>query len=58
MYAGRMASGKTKNEELFKHFRTTTMNCPGTKIEMFPLSQIPLLIHVGYLITDTTPVTI
>lgn len=50
--------GKIKNEELFKQFRATTKSYPGTNIEMFPLSHIPLLIHAGYLITDTTPVTV
>lgn len=50
--------GKENNEELLKKFRSITSQYPGTRIEMFPLSHIPLLIHIGSLITNTTPVTV
>ncbi|RKD26475.1 hypothetical protein BEP19_16690 [Ammoniphilus oxalaticus] len=49
---------KKKNKELYAKFKETARHWPGAKIEMFPLSHIPLLIHIGSLITDTNPVTI
>jgi hypothetical protein len=50
--------GKRNNEELMKSYRSTTRQHTGTRVEMFPLSHIPLLIHIGFLLTDTTPLTV
>lgn len=50
--------GKEDNEKLYKTFIDYYQTYNGVRAEVFPLSPIPLLIHLGTLISDTVPVTI
>ncbi|MCM3082074.1 SAVED domain-containing protein [Brevibacillus agri] len=49
---------KQSNEELFKRFKASIIQHRADVAEIFPLSPIPLLIHLGRLSTDTVPLTI
>ncbi|WP_273483927.1 SAVED domain-containing protein [Desulforamulus ruminis] len=49
---------KNKNLEKYRNIMELMKKYEGTVIDIFPLSQIPLLIHLGSLITDTIPVNI
>lgn len=47
--------GKKSNEELYKRFIEKVREKEANVAEVFPLSPIPLLIHLGSLLTDTVP---
>lgn len=49
---------KKKNVELYKEALELLHTFKGTLFNVFPLSQIPLLIHLGNLITDTIPIQV
>ncbi|WP_046180580.1 SAVED domain-containing protein [Domibacillus tundrae] len=49
---------KRDNEEFFKKILKTKGQYPGTKLCIFSLSPIPLLIHLGKLISDTIGVVV
>ncbi len=49
-------SAKIKNEEFYKFIIETKKKYEGVSCNIFPLSHIPLLIHLGSLISDTLPV--
>jgi len=49
---------KQSNQELFKRFNASVIQHKADVAEIFPLSPIPLLIHLGRLSTDTVPLTI
>lgn len=51
-------TAKVENAELVKKIVVSKKSFEGTSISLFPLSQIPLLVHLGTLITDTVPVYI
>jgi hypothetical protein len=44
---------KKQNEEIFKRFVKKIRENEANVAELFPLSPIPLLVHLGFLITDT-----
>jgi hypothetical protein len=50
--------GKKRNEELYGQFLKKIIEKDADVGEVFPLSPIPLLIHLGYLLTDTVPYSI
>lgn len=50
------AAAKEENEELVKLVRKQMRAEGWTRVDVFSLSQIPLLVHLGYRITDTVPV--
>lgn len=50
--------GKVDNEGIHKIFIDSYKAYNGVRAEIFPLSPIPLLIHLGTLISDTVPVTV
>lgn len=52
------AEVKAKNEAVYEEIIKSRQNYTGAEINIFALSQIPLLIHLGYLITDTIPVRV
>jgi hypothetical protein len=52
------SKGKEDNEKIYKTFMEYYKVHNGVRAEIFPLSPIPLLIHLGTLISDTVPVTI
>ncbi|MED4697210.1 SAVED domain-containing protein [Peribacillus frigoritolerans] len=49
---------KKKNQEFFQLIVQTMREYTGAKLCIFPLSPIPLLIHLGKLISDTGPAII
>ncbi|WP_285767515.1 SAVED domain-containing protein [Peribacillus sp. SI8-4] len=49
---------KKHNEEFFKRIVKAKKEFSGTKLFIFTLSPIPLLIHFGQLISDTVPVVV
>lgn len=49
---------KSKNQKIFEELCEVKDNFKGCSISIFPLSHIPLLIHLGVLLTDTIPVTV
>jgi hypothetical protein len=49
---------KKKNIEVYKEAMELLHTYEGTLFNVFPLSQIPLLIHLGNLITDTIPIQV
>lgn len=50
--------GKKRNVELYSHFLHKIKEKDADVGEVFPLSPIPLLIHLGSLLTDTVPYSI
>ncbi|MCD1162219.1 SAVED domain-containing protein [Peribacillus frigoritolerans] len=50
--------GKKRNVELYSHFLQKIKEKEAEVGEVFPLSPIPLLIHLGSLLTDTVPYSI
>ncbi|WP_105979199.1 SAVED domain-containing protein [Bacillus paralicheniformis] len=50
--------GKKSNEELYGQFLRKIKEKDADVGEVFPLSPIPLLIHLGSLLTDTVPYSI
>lgn len=50
--------GKKDNERVYNEFIDSYKVHNGVRGEIFPLSPIPLLIHLGTLISDTIPVTV
>ena len=49
---------KKQNEELFQRFVKRFQSNEAQAAELFPISPIPLLIHMGFLITDTIPISV
>ncbi len=49
---------KKKNIEVYKEAMELLQRYEGTLFNVFPLSQIPLLIHLGNSITDTNPLQV
>ncbi|MNN13131.1 hypothetical protein D3C81_1261520 [compost metagenome] len=49
---------KNENIKLHEQFLETMQRHKDVDVEIFPLSPIPLLIHVGTLISDTVPATV
>ncbi|MGF7035325.1 hypothetical protein J2T17_006333 [Paenibacillus mucilaginosus] len=49
---------KNHNIALHKQFLECMRQHKEVDVEVFPLSQIPLLIHIGILISDTVPTTV
>lgn len=49
---------KKRNEELYERFLAKMKEKNANVGEVFPLSPIPLLIHLGSLLTDTVPYSI
>jgi hypothetical protein len=49
---------KKTNEILYEKFRKKLSELKADEAEVFPLSPIPLLIHMGFLLTDTIPITV
>ncbi|PLT29315.1 SAVED domain-containing protein [Peribacillus deserti] len=49
---------KKDNEDFFKKVVQAKVEYPGTKLCIFSLSPIPLLIHFGKLISETIPIVI
>lgn len=52
------AKGKKENEQLALKFSERLRNQEINTAEIFPLSPIPLLIHMGFLLTDTLTLSI
>lgn len=50
--------GKRINQELYEKFTKKIREREANVSEVFPLSPIPLLIHMGFLLTDTVPLTV
>lgn len=50
--------GKVRNQELYQKFLEKIKEKEAKVGEIFPLSPIPLLIHLGSLLTDTVPYSI
>jgi hypothetical protein len=50
--------GKVRNQELYQMFLEKIKEKDAKVGEIFPLSPIPLLIHLGSLLTDTVPYSI
>jgi len=50
--------GKEINRELHKRFKEKIFESEANVAEVFPLSPIPLLIDMGFLLTDTVPLSI
>jgi hypothetical protein len=50
--------GKVRNQELYQRFIEKIKEKEANIGEIFPLSPIPLLIHLGSLLTDTVPYSI
>ncbi|MDM5196527.1 SAVED domain-containing protein [Fictibacillus enclensis] len=50
--------GAAENKELVERFKQTVKAMDAKVGEIFPLSPIPLLVHLGSLLTDTVPYTI
>lgn len=50
--------GKVRNQDLYKRFLEKIKEKEANVGEIFPLSPIPLLIHLGSLLTDTVPYSI
>lgn len=50
--------GKERNEQLYQKFLQKIKEKDANIGEIFPLSPIPLLIHLGSLLTDTVPYSI
>lgn len=50
--------GKERNEDLYRQFIKKIKEKDANVGEIFPLSPIPLLIHLGSLLTDTVPYSI
>lgn len=46
------------NQEIIADINASMKEHSDIKLCLFPLSQIPLLIHFGNLITDTVPVAV
>ncbi|HDR4442747.1 MULTISPECIES: SAVED domain-containing protein [Bacillus cereus group] len=51
-------NGKERNEKLYQKFLKKIKEKDANVGEIFPLSPIPLLIHLGSLLTDTVPYSI
>ncbi|NGY88480.1 SAVED domain-containing protein [Bacillus megaterium] len=51
-------NAKKVNEELYKQFEEKIRQQEADVAEVFPLSPIPLLVHLGSLLTDTVPVSV
>ncbi|MRX71958.1 SAVED domain-containing protein [Bacillus lacus] len=49
---------KKENEEFFKEIVKSKREYAGTFLYIFPLSPIPLLIHLGKLISETVPAVV
>ncbi|MED4632866.1 SAVED domain-containing protein [Peribacillus frigoritolerans] len=49
---------RKQNEEFFERIVQAKKEYSGTKLFVFALSPIPLLIHLGQLISDTVPVVV
>lgn len=49
---------RKENEELFEKIVQSKREYAGTYLYLFPLSPIPLLIHLGKLISETVPVVV
>ncbi|WP_341285287.1 SAVED domain-containing protein [Priestia megaterium] len=49
---------KKINEDLYERFKEKVREREANVAEIFPLSPIPLLIHMGSLLTDTVPVSV
>lgn len=49
---------KSENDELFGIFKEKIKDRQVNVAEVFPLSPIPLLIHMGFLLTDTISLTV
>ncbi|SEO90339.1 hypothetical protein SAMN04488134_11647 [Amphibacillus marinus] len=49
--------GKERNKELFRNFSRKIKDRKADVGEIFPLSPIPLLVHLGSLLTDTVPIS-
>lgn len=50
--------GKRDNEHLARMFNQRLKNQSINTVEIFPLSPIPLLVHMGFLLTDTLTLSI
>lgn len=50
--------GKKVNEELYERFNEKIREREANVAEVYPLSPIPLLIHMGFLLTDTVPLSV
>ncbi|QUG82483.1 SAVED domain-containing protein [Bacillus nitratireducens] len=50
--------GKKINRELHKRFKEKISESEANVAEVFPLSPIPLLIDIGFLLTDTVPLSV
>ncbi|AVQ99801.1 hypothetical protein OBCHQ24_12540 [Oceanobacillus iheyensis] len=50
--------GKRKNEVLYEEFSARIREREANAVEIFPLSPIPLLAHMGFLLTDTVSLSI
>lgn len=49
---------KKQNEGLYQRFIERLKVNDAKVAEIFPISPIPLLLHIGYLITDTVPLSV
>ncbi len=49
---------EAKNESIIQETTSHCSSFPGSSIMVFPLSPIPLLVHLGSLLTDTIPVKV
>ncbi|GAM14276.1 hypothetical protein SAMD00020551_2425 [Mesobacillus selenatarsenatis SF-1] len=49
---------KRNNEAIYSKFKKKVREREANVAEVFPLSPIPLLIHLGFLLTDTVPLTV
>ncbi|MGG0888959.1 SAVED domain-containing protein [Cytobacillus horneckiae] len=50
--------GKKINRELYERFKEKIIESEAKVAEVFPLSPIPLLIDMGFLLTDTVPLSV
>ncbi|HFJ9249432.1 HNH endonuclease [Bacillus anthracis] len=49
---------KGRNSELLNELKELMSSHNGVAVEVFPLSHVPLLVHLGAIISDTIPVSI
>lgn len=49
---------KKANEKLIFNFKEKIHQQKADVVELFPLSPIPLLVHLGFLLTDTIPISV